>query len=45
VKAEDALRAANRPQDLRLLLAQVAAPAPAQPIQLPPRRVSELLPS
>jgi twitching motility protein PilT len=45
VKAEDALRAANRPQDLRLLLAQVAPPAPAQPIQLPPRQASELLPS
>ena len=28
VTAEDALRAANRPQDLRLMLAQAAAPVP-----------------
>ena len=35
VKPEDALRAANRPQDLRLQLAQVREPAPAAPIQIP----------
>ena len=40
VKAEDALRAANRPQDLRLMLAQVAVPVPAQPMQPPPRRAA-----
>jgi twitching motility protein PilT len=45
VKAEDALRAANRPQDLRLLLAQVAIPVPAKPVQAPPPRVTELQPS
>jgi twitching motility protein PilT len=37
VKADDALRAANRPQDLRLLLAQAT--------ELPPVQVEELLPS
>ena len=45
VKAEDALRAANRPQDLRLMLAQVTSPAPAQPAQLTPPRAPEPLPS
>ena len=37
VKADDALRAANRPQDLRLLLAQAT--------ELPPVQAEELLPS
>jgi twitching motility protein PilT len=45
VNAEDALRAANRPQDLKLMLAQVKSPEPAQPIQLPPPQPAELLPS
>ena len=45
VKAEDALRAANRPQDLRLLLAQVAPPAPGAAHSAPARQASELLPS
>ena len=44
VTAEDALRAANRPQDLRLMLAQ-AGPAAAQPAQLTPYRATELQPS
>ena len=44
VTAEDALRAANRPQDLRLMLAQ-AGPAAARPAQLTPSRATELQPS
>ncbi len=45
VKPEDALRAANRPQDLRLLLAQITEPAPAEPIPSPSSHATELLPS
>ena len=46
VRAEDALRAANRPQDLRLMLAQVtSAPVPGQPVPLPLPRATALLPS
>jgi twitching motility protein PilT len=44
VTAEDALRAANRPQDLRLMLAQAGPPA-ARPAQLTPSRATELQPS
>jgi twitching motility protein PilT len=45
VKAEDALRAANRPQDLRLMLAHATSPVSGGPIQLPPARAAELQPS
>jgi twitching motility protein PilT len=45
VKADDALRAANRPQDLRLMLAHVTDAVPVPPIQVPSSQATELVPS
>jgi twitching motility protein PilT len=45
VTAEDALRAANRPQDLRLMLAQAKGSESVPQAQLPSPHATQLLPT